>query len=57
MTIAVLTEASDRGVFTYSCPATELVGHYGSLILWPRSEKPIKVPYARAYSLHFEELA
>jgi hypothetical protein len=55
VTIAVLTEASDHGVFTYSCPATQLAGRYGSLVMWPRSEKPIRVPYAWCYSLHFEE--
>lgn len=56
-TIAVLTEASDHGVRTFSCPARELVARYGSLVLWPRSATPIKVPFAWVYSLHFEELA
>jgi hypothetical protein len=56
MTIAVLTEASDHGVFTYSCPARHLVARRGSFVLWPQSEKPIRVPYAWCYSLHFEEL-
>lgn len=56
MTIAVLTEASDHGVYTHCCPATQLVGRYGEFILWPQSKTPIKVPYAWAYSLHFEEL-
>lgn len=56
MTIAILTEASDHGVRTYSCPARELVAHHGSLVLWPRSGYPIRVPFAWIYSLHFEEL-
>lgn len=55
MTIAVVTEASDHGVYTYSCPARHLVGRHGSLVLWPRSEKPISVPFAWVASLHFKE--
>ena len=57
VTIAVLTETADGTVRTLSCPARELVGRYGSLILWPRSATPIKVPFAWVYSLHFEEIA
>lgn len=57
LTIAVLTETADGVVRTYSCPARELVARYGSMILWPRSATPIKVPFAWVYSLHFEEIA
>lgn len=56
MTIAVLTESSNYGVRTYSCPARELVGRYGSLVMWPQSATPIKVPFAWVYSLHFEDV-
>lgn len=55
MIIAVVTEASDYGIRTYSCPATELEGRAGSLHLWPRSDKPIRVPYAWVYWLRFKE--
>lgn len=57
MTIAVLVEATDGRVRTLSCPARDLVGRYGSLILWPRSASPLRVPFAWVYSLHFEEVA
>ena len=56
MTIAHVTEASDYGFRTYSCPATQLVGQRGSLVLWPKSAKPIRIPYAWVYWLRFEEL-
>ena len=57
MTIAVITETADGTVRKLACPARELVGRYGSLILWPRSATPIMVPFAWIYSLHFEEIA
>ena len=57
MTIAIVTEASDHGVRTYSCPATELVGQRGALVLWPRSARPIRVPFAWVYWLRFKEVA
>jgi hypothetical protein len=56
MTLAVLTEASDHGVRTYSCPAKDLVGERGSLVLWPESEHPIRVPFAWVYWLRFVEV-
>lgn len=56
MTIATIVEASDHGIRTYSCPATQLVGQRGSLVLWPESEQPIRVPFAWVYWLRFEEI-
>ncbi len=57
MTVAVVTEASDHGIRVLSCPAAELVGGQGALVLWPSSRTPIVVPYAWVFSLRFTEVA
>jgi hypothetical protein len=56
MTIAIVT-LDELGRFkTVSCPATELEGLHGSLTLWPRSERPIRIAWAWVYWLRFREV-
>lgn len=58
MTIAIVTEKDwrDGRLRTYSAPATQVEGFAGSLVLWPKSERPIRVPWAACYWLRFKEL-
>ena len=58
-TIAVITTSDWSeygGVQTYSCPAKHVEGTGGALYLWPKSAKPIVVPWAWVYWLRFIEL-
>lgn len=57
MMIATLVEASGTAALrVLSCPANELEAHQGSFVMWPRSEDPIRVPFAWCYWLRIRDI-